>query len=225
MKKFILRLLLVLVCAVLLVQIWIFTSLAYWRFFPVESTMFMRTYYWTTPNAKVVHEWKDSEDISDNFKRAVITAEDGRFLEHNGFDWAGIEDAIKKNEKKGEVVAGGSTISQQLAKNLFLFNKRSYLRKGQEAVATWMMERMWSKARILEVYVNSVEFGEGIYGIEAATQHYYGKSAKSLTKDQAAQLASMLPNPRYYQDHDHDGKFKARKIMILRYMKYSHLPN
>lgn len=224
MKKFILRLLLVFVCAVLLVQIWIFTSLAYWRFFPVESTMFMRTYYWTTPNAKVVHQWKDSEDISDNFKRAVITAEDGRFLEHNGFDWQGIEDALKKNEKKGEVVAGGSTISQQLAKNLFLFNKRSYVRKGQEAVATWMMERMWSKARILEVYVNSVEFGEGIYGIEAATQHYYGKSAKSLTKDQAAHLASMLPNPRYYEDHGPDGKFRARKQMILRYITHSQLP-
>lgn len=212
------------VVLVLLIQCWIFTSLLWWRSQPVETTMFMRIYYFTTPNAKIYHEWKNNDQISNHFKQAVIAAEDGRFLQHRGFDWAGIEHALKRNEKKGEVVAGGSTISQQLAKNLFLYNKRSYLRKGQEAVITWSMERIWSKKRILEVYVNSVEFGKGIYGIEAAAQHYYGKSAKNLNRDQAAQLAAMLPNPRYYQDHPNDRKLQNKKRMILRYMSHSRLP-
>ncbi len=224
MKKFLMRCIMVVVCFVLLIQIWIFASLAWWRFFPVESTMFMRTYYWTTPDAKIYHEWKDADQISDHFKRAVITVEDGRFLQHKGFDWDGITHALKRNEKKGEVVAGGSTISQQLAKNLFLYNKRSYLRKGQEAIATWMMERMWSKHRILEVYVNSVELGKGIYGVEAAAQHYFGRSAKNLSRDQAIQLAAMLNNPKYYQTHPNDRKLQIRKRMIQRYISHTQLP-
>lgn len=122
------------------------------------------------------------------------------------------------------MVAGGSTISQQLAKNLFLYNQRSFIRKGQEAVATWMMERMWSKRRILEVYMNSVEFGQNIYGVEAATQFYYGKSAKSLTREQAAFLAALLPNPKYYQDHRNDRKLQYRKRVILKYMNGTQIP-
>ena len=111
-----------------------------------------------------------------------------------------------------------------MAKNLFLYNQRSFIRKGQEAVATWMMERMWSKRRILEVYMNSVEFGENIYGVEAATQYYYGKSSKSLTREQAAFLAALLPNPKYYQDHRNDRKLQYRKRVILRYMNGTQLP-
>ncbi|GAA5010775.1 monofunctional biosynthetic peptidoglycan transglycosylase [Acinetobacter puyangensis] len=187
--------------------------------------MFMRTYYWTTPDAKIYHQWKDADQISDHFKRAVIAAEDGRFLQHKGFDWDGMMHAVQRNEKKGEVIAGGSTISQQLAKNLFLYNKRSYIRKGQEAVATWMMERMWSKQRILEVYVNSVELGKGIYGVEAASQHYFGKSAKNLSRNQAIKLAAMLPNPKYYQDHPNDRRYQFRQRFINKYISHATLPS
>ncbi len=225
MKKFLIRCMMILLCLVLLIQIWIFASLAWWRIFPVETTMFMRTYYWSTPNAKIYHQWTDSEDISNHFKRAVVTAEDGKFLQHHGFDWDGILHAVQRNGEKGEVVAGGSTISQQLSKNLFLYNKRSYIRKAQEAVATWMMERMWSKKRILEVYMKSVEFGKGIYGVEAASRHYYGKSAKNLTRDQAIRLAALLPNPKYYQDHPNDRKYKFRQRFIAKYIANAQIPS
>ena len=224
MKAFIVRSLLILVSLVLLVQLWIFTSLVWWRTHPVETTMMMRIDYWSEPSKPIKHEWRDYDQISDYLKHAVVAAEDGKFLQHNGFDWAGMQFALERNKDKGKVVAGGSTISQQLAKNLFLYNKRSFLRKGQEAVATWMMERVWSKERILEVYLNSVEFGENIYGVEAATQHYFGKSAKNLSREQAAFLAAILPNPKYYQDHRDDRKLKYRKRMIQKYMRYSHIP-
>ena len=121
-------------------------------------------------------------------------------------------------------MAGGSTISQQLAKNLFLFNQRSFVRKGQETIATFMMERMWSKQRILEVYLNSVEFGENIYGVEAASRYYFGKSSKSLTREQASFLAAILPNPKYYQQHKNDKRIKNRQQMIQRYMRYADVP-
>ena len=138
--------------------------------------------------------------------------------------WEGIQHALERNKDQGQVVAGGSTISQQLAKNLFLFNQRSFLRKGQEAIATWMMERMWSKQRILEVYLNSVEFGDNIYGIEAATQHYFGKSSRSLSREEAIFLAAILPNPKYYQDNRSGRGLEPRKRMIRKYMRYSEIP-
>lgn len=216
---------LVLVCFVLFIQIWIFSSLLWWRTQPVETTMFMRTYYYTTSDPKLYHEWRDYDQISDQFKRAVVAAEDGKFLSHHGFDWDGVMFAVNRNEKNGEVVAGGSTISQQLAKNLFLYNERSYIRKGQEAIATWMMERMWSKQRILEVYMNSVELGNGIYGVEAASRHYFGKTAKNLSRDQAIRLAAMLPNPKYYQDHPEDRRYQFRKRFISKYINYAHIPD
>lgn len=224
MKAFIVRSLLVLVSLVLLVQLWIFASLAWWRTHPVETTMMMRIDYWSHSSAAIKHQWRDYDQISDYMKHAVVAAEDGKFLQHKGFDWEGMQFALERNKDKGKVVAGGSTISQQLAKNLFLFNKRSFARKGQEAAATWMMERMWSKERILEVYLNSVEFGDHIYGIEAATQHYFGKSSRSLTREQAVFLAAILPNPKYYQDNRDDRKLRYRKGLILKYMRYSHIP-
>ncbi|UOG18496.1 monofunctional biosynthetic peptidoglycan transglycosylase [Acinetobacter sp. PK01] len=224
MKAFFVRTLLVIVSFILLVQLWIFSSLLWWRTHPVETTMFMRLDYWSEPSKPIQHTWRDYDEISDYVKRAVVTSEDGKFMHHHGFDWEGMQYALERNQDKGKVVAGGSTISQQLAKNLFLYNKRSFIRKGQEAVATWMMERMWSKQRILEVYLNSVEFGENIYGVEAATQHYFGKSARSLTRDQAAFLAAILPNPKYYQDHQNDRKVQIRKKMIRKYMRYSEIP-
>ncbi|KAB1859757.1 monofunctional biosynthetic peptidoglycan transglycosylase [Acinetobacter tandoii] len=224
MKAFFVRTLLVIVSFILLVQLWIFSSLLWWRTHPVETTMFMRLDYWSEPSKPIQHSWRDYDEISDYVKRAVVTSEDGKFMHHHGFDWEGMQYALERNQDKGKVVAGGSTISQQLAKNLFLYNKRSFIRKGQEAVATWMMERMWSKQRILEVYLNSVEFGENIYGVEAATQHYFGKSARSLTRDQAAFLAAILPNPKYYQNHQNDRKVQIRKKMIRKYMRYSEIP-
>lgn len=224
MKAFIVRSLLILVSLVLLIQLWIFASLVWWRTHPVDTTMMMRLDYWSEPSKPIKHHWRDYDQISDYLKNAVVAAEDGKFLQHHGFDWAGMQFALERNKDKGKVVAGGSTISQQLAKNLFLYNKRSFLRKGQEAVATWMMERVWTKERILEVYLNSVEFGDNIYGVEAATQHYFGKSARSLSREQAAFLAAILPNPKYYQDHRDDQKLQYRKRMIQKYMRYSNIP-
>ena len=224
MKAFFVRTLLVIVSFILLVQLWIFSSLVWWRTHPVETTMFMRLDYWSEPSEPIHHKWRDYDQISDYLKRAVVTSEDGKFMHHHGFDWEGMQYALERNQDKGKVVAGGSTISQQLAKNLFLYNKRSFMRKGQEAIATWMMERMWSKQRILEVYLNSVEFGDNIYGVEAASQHYFGKSSRSLSRDQAAFLAAILPNPKYYQEHQNDRRIQIRKKMIRKYMRYSQIP-
>ncbi|MCH7336922.1 monofunctional biosynthetic peptidoglycan transglycosylase [Acinetobacter sp. NIPH 2699] len=223
MKAFLARVVMLVIGVILLIQLWIFSSLVWWRTHPVNTTMFMRLDYWSDLKP-IQHDWRDYDQISDNFKHAVLAGEDAKFIHHHGFDWAGIQFALERNNKKGEVVAGGSTISQQLAKNLFLYNKRSFIRKGQEAAATWMMERMWSKRRILEVYMNSVEFGQNIYGVEAAAQFYYGKSSKSLTREQAAFLAALLPNPKYYQDNRNDRKLQYRKSVILKYMNGTQKP-
>lgn len=224
MKAFLARTVLIVFSVFLLLQLWIFSNLVWWKYQPVHRSMFMHIYEWTEGTPPIRHKWVDSEDISDHLKRALLAGEDAKFTQHHGFDWEGIKFALSRNERKGKVVAGGSTISQQLAKNLFLYNKRSYIRKGQEAIATWMMERLWSKHRILEVYVNSVEFGKGIYGAEAAAQYYFGKSADSLSKSEAARLAALLPNPKYYQTHPNDRKLRNRMAIIQRYMGYQQLP-
>jgi len=150
-------------------------------------------------DAVLKHRWVPYEKISIHLKRALIAAEDSKFILHEGFDIEGIEKALKKNEKKGKVVAGGSTISQQLAKNLFLSGERSYWRKGQEAIITLMLEQMMPKRRILEIYLNVIEWGEGVYGAEAAARHYYRTSASNLGPSQAARLAAMVPRPRYFE--------------------------
>ncbi len=224
MKAFIVRSLLIIFCLLIMIQLWIFSSLIYWRTHPVENSMFMRWTY-LSDFKPIQHEWRDYDQISDNFKHAVVAAEDARFVDHHGFDWTGIEDALQKNMKRDKVVAGGSTISQQLAKNLLFYNRRSYIRKGQESIATIMMERMWSKQRILEVYMNSVEFGDHIYGVEAASQHYFGKNAASLSREQAAFLASILPNPKYYQSHRDDGKLQYKMRMVMKYMRSTRIPS
>lgn len=198
-----------------MIQFWIVGSLLWWRSNPVERTMFMRIQAWKS--VKIEHKWQNYRDISPLFKRAVLVGEDARFFEHSGFDWDGLQLALEKNEKNSGVVAGGSTISQQLAKNLFLYPQRSFIRKGQETLATIYMEKLWSKQRILEVYLNSVELGRGIYGIEAASQHYFHKSNHRLSQKEAIYLASLLPNPRYYQKHPTDVRFKFHKRFITRY--------
>lgn len=224
MKAFIVRFILLVISLFLMVQLWVFASLAWWRYQPVDSTMMMRLDYWSNPSQPIQHKWRDYDQISEYLKRAIVTSEDGKFMQHGGFDWSGTQHALERNKTQGKVVAGGSTISQQLAKNLFLWNKRSFVRKGQEGISTFMMERMWSKERILEVYLNSVEFGDNIYGVEAATQHYFGKSARSLTREQATFLAAILPNPKYYQKHRSHPDILKRQRMIQRYMRHADIP-
>ena len=166
------------------------------------------------PKAFIRQSWVAYPRISANLKLAVIAAEDTAFVDHEGFDWKGMEEAYEKNKKKGKIVAGGSTITQQLAKNLFLSGERSYLRKGQEALITWMLEDRMQKDRILEIYLNVVEWGNGIFGAEAAARHYYGISASQLSREQAAKLAAMLPNPRFY-DRNRSAPYLMRRTYII----------
>jgi len=158
------------------------------------------------PYATLEHDWVPYARISGELKRAIIVAEDAKFVEHDGFDWEGIQRALEKNQRRGRIVAGGSTITQQLAKNLFLSGERSLLRKGQEAILASMLEATMSKRRIFEIYLNVVEWGESVFGAEAAARHYFGASAASLESEQAARLAAMLPRPRYY-DRNRDSPY------------------
>jgi monofunctional biosynthetic peptidoglycan transglycosylase len=176
------------------------------------------------PQAKLAHAWVPYDRISASLKRAVVVAEDSRFVDHEGFDWDAIGKAREKNRKKGKVVAGGSTISQQLAKNLFLSGARTPWRKGQEALITVMIEHVMDKRRILEIYLNVIEWGDGVFGAEAAARHYYGSSASALGPEAAARLAAIVPNPRFY-DRNRNTSFLARKTqMILARMPAAELP-
>ena len=170
------------------------------------------------------YRWVPYAQISDELKKALIASEDARFAEHGGFDWSGIQNAMKKNEKSGKIRGGGSTISQQLAKNLFLNEQRSYLRKGEEAAITAMMEATTDKDRIFALYLNSIEWGYGIFGAEAASQYFYHKSASYLTKQQAAKLAARVPRPLYYIEHPKDKALRKKTNIILRRMGSAELP-
>jgi monofunctional biosynthetic peptidoglycan transglycosylase len=184
--------------AFLLAQVWFFSHILYWSRYHPETTAFMENRLATRTNAKLDHSWVPYGRISIHLKRAVVVAEDAKFLDHEGFDWEAIQDAMMKNTRKGRVVAGASTISQQLAKNLFLSGERSWLRKGQEAIITWMLEQAMTKRRILELYLNVAEWGDGVFGAEAAARHHFGVSAEALNAEQAAWLAAILPAPRKY---------------------------
>jgi len=166
---------------------------------------------------KTEKKWVKFEDMSDNMKRAAVSAEDQLFLKHIGFDMKAIEKAFASN-KKGKKIKGGSTISQQTAKNVFLWPGRSYIRKGFEAYFTLLIEIFWSKERILEVYLNVIEMGDGIYGAEAAAQEYYGKSCRKLTKRQAALIAACFPNPRRWTPQNATPYIRHRQYLILRNM-------
>ncbi len=166
------------------------------------------------PDAQLKHAWVPYARISTHLKRAVLVSEDDKFADHEGFDWEGIQKALEKNEKKGKVVAGGSTISQQLAKNLFLSGERSLFRKGEEALITVMMERIMDKERILEIYLNVIEWGDGVFGAEAAAQHYYGTNAARLSPEQSARLAAMVPRPRFY-DRNRNAPWLLKKTQII----------
>jgi monofunctional biosynthetic peptidoglycan transglycosylase len=188
---------------VLAYQLWFFAHILVWKWVNPGATSFMsiRLDELREQNSKAAlkHQWVDYSHISSHLKRAVVAAEDDRFMQHQGFDLRGIEQALKKNQRKGKSVAGGSSITQQLAKNLFLSPSRSYLRKGQEAVIALMIELLWDKRRILEVYLNVVEWGNGVFGAEAAARHYYRVPASQIGPSAAARMAVMLPNPRQYE--------------------------
>ena len=222
------RLLLGAVLLVVLYQLWIFGHMWWWIDHNPASSAFMDAglsrLQDKNPDAALHHKWVPYGGISLQLKRAIVTAEDSKFLDHEGFDIEGIQNAVEKNIKKGKLVAGGSTISQQLAKNLFLSGKRNFLRKGQEAIITLMIESTWSKRRILEVYLNVIEWGKGVYGAEAAARRYYKTSAAQLNVRQAAQLAAMVPNPQWFENHRSSRKYQRRVNTIARYMRDTQIP-
>ena len=165
------------------------------------------------------HDWEPIENISINLQKAVIASEDGNFLKHSGFDFTAMQKAFKNNNR-GKKLKGGSTISQQTAKNVFLWQGRSYVRKGLEAYFTVLIELIWGKERIMEVYLNSIEMGEGVYGAEAAAKYWYKTDAKSLTKKQAAGIAAILPNPRKFKASNSSSYIEKRKGKIVKVMRH-----
>ncbi|MBE8720000.1 monofunctional biosynthetic peptidoglycan transglycosylase [Sphingobacterium pedocola] len=172
---------------------------------------------------KIVKEWLDYEDISDNLKRAALAGEDAHFMTHNGFDTKAIKEALEKN-KEGKKLRGGSTISQQVAKNVFLWPERSWLRKGLETYFTVLIEIFWSKKRILEVYLNVIEMGQGVYGAEAASRYYFYKSGKSLSKKEAALIIAILPSPQKWDARNPSNYVNRRANNIVRYLSYYSIP-
>lgn len=216
------------VAVVLLYQLWIFGHIWWWVDHNPSTSAFMEqrleVLQSKKPDAELRHQWVPYNRISNNLKRALIAAEDSKFLDHEGFDWEGIQKAYEKNQKKGMIVAGGSTISQQLAKNLFLSSRKAFWRKAEEAVITVMLERMMSKRRILEIYLNVIEWGNGVFGAEAAARHYYQTSAANLSAEQAARLASMVPNPRYFDTHRNSRGLERKTGIILMRMNQVQAP-
>jgi monofunctional biosynthetic peptidoglycan transglycosylase len=214
--------------AVLLLQLYFFLTICWWTRFDPSSTSMMRQQLSVlrekNPDARLEQAWVPYERISNNLKRAVIASEDANFIDHDGIDWDALEKAYERNNKRHKVVGGGSTITQQLAKNLFLSGSRNYLRKGQELVIAYMLEAVMSKQRILEIYLNVVEFGSGVFGAEAAARHYYRIPAARLNATQSARLAVMLPNPRYYDRHRDTSYLLRRSAIIQRRMAASELP-
>lgn len=212
----------------LVYQVWVFAHVLWWIDHNPASSAFMQAglarIQADRPDAELRHKWVSYDKISIHLKRAIIAAEDSKFLNHEGFDIEGIQNAVEKNLKKGRLVAGGSTISQQLAKNLFLSADKSFVRKGQEAIITLMIETTWSKRRILEVYLNVIEWGDGIYGAEAASRRYFKKPAKNLSAGQAAALAAMVPNPRWFEDNRASRKYQRRVATISARMHAVQVP-
>ncbi len=218
----------VLVLLLLAWQGWYFGWVVWWKFVNPSTTSFMSLRLdelrEKDPRSELKKEWVPYGRISVHLKRAVVAAEDAKFSEHEGFDWEGIQKALEKNQKKGKIVAGGSTISQQLAKNLFLSGEKTPWRKAQEAVITLMLEAVLDKRRILEIYLNVVEWGDGVFGAEAAARHYYGVSAAQLSAEQAARLAVLLPNPRKFGRLPNSSYLAARSQLILGRMNSAEIP-
>lgn len=216
------------VAAVLVYQAYLFVSVAWYRWFDPQQTAFMAAEQSRLsrldPPRVIEHVWVPYKNISRYAKRAVISAEDTGFMSHSGVEWGAIEQAARANFESGQIERGGSTITMQVAKNLFLSSDRSYIRKAQELVIAVMIDSVWSKQRILEVYLNIAEWGVGVFGIEAAAQHYFDTSASRLNPRQAAWLASILPAPRRY-DADRSSTWIQRKTgVIMRRMPQVNIP-
>ncbi|OLL29884.1 monofunctional biosynthetic peptidoglycan transglycosylase [Burkholderia sp. SRS-W-2-2016] len=218
----------VLAFAWLATQAYYFAQIALWNVVDPRSTAFMRSDAWRLsqdrPDLAVQRTWVPYEQISRNLKRAIIASEDANFVNNNGYETDAILQAWERNKAKGRIVRGGSTISQQLARNLFLSREKSYIRKGQELIITWMLETLMDKQRIFEIYLNSVEWGNGVYGAEAAAQYYYKTSASKLSAAQAARLAVMLPRPKYFDEHRNSAYLAQRSRVIARRMGAAELP-
>ncbi|EUJ11542.1 monofunctional biosynthetic peptidoglycan transglycosylase [Methylophilaceae bacterium 11] len=222
------RILAFLLVWIIVYQLWIFLHIVWWIKFNPSTSAFMEdrlaVIQEKNPDAELKYKWVDYPKISNHLKRALVASEDAKFVNHEGFDWEGIEKAYEKNLKKGKLVAGGSTISQQLAKNLFLSSKRTPWRKAEEALITLMLEKMLSKRRILEIYLNVIEWGNGVFGAEAAAKHYFKTSAAGLNRQQAAKLAAMVPNPRFYDDHRNTRYLNRRTATIQARMRFAEVP-
>ena len=207
---------------------WLAAHIGWYRYNPPRETAFMTQRMDEArakdPVARLRYTWVPYAKISPQLKRAMVAAEDAKFVEHAGFDWDGIQSALDKNRRKGRVVAGGSTITQQLAKNLFLSPAKSYLRKGEEAVVTVLLEAMLPKQRILELYLNVIEWGNGVFGAEAAAQRYFGISAAQLSAEQAARLAAMAPSPRLFERRPDSAYLAGRTATILARMPGAAVP-
>ena len=209
-------------------EFWFLAQILYWVEHNPATTRVMdarlEALRQNQPEAALDQKWADYERISIHLKRAIIIAEDAKFVDHEGFDWEGIQRAMDKNQRRGKFVAGGSTITQQVAKNLFLSGERSMLRKGQEAILAAMLEASMDKRRIFEIYLNVAEWGENVFGAEAAARHYFGVGAAGLEPEQAARLAAMLPRPRYY-DHNRDSAYLVNySESILAQMSAAQVP-
>jgi monofunctional glycosyltransferase len=209
-------------------QFWFLAHIWYWADHNPENTAFMRARLaierQDDPRARLAHQWVPYHRISPHLKRAVIAAEDDKFVDHSGFDWEAMKKAHERNVKEGEIVVGASTVSQQLAKNLFLPSHRTWWRKAQEAAITAMLETVLSKRRILEIYLNVVEWGDGVFGAEAGARHHFGVPAAALTPEQAARLAVMLPSPRSYPPGRDTLYLQSRTATILGRMPYARIP-
>ena len=214
--------------AIVLVLGWYAAHILWWRDHAPGETAFMAMRAAEQrEHGKPVrrsYQWVPYERISPALKRAMIAAEDAKFVDHEGFDWDGIAEALEKNQRKGRVVAGGSTITQQLAKNLFLSPVRSWLRKGEEAVITVMLEALLDKRRIFELYLNVIEWGNGVFGAEAAARRYFNEGAAQLSPEQAARLAAMAPNPRFYENRQGAPGLNKKIGIILARMPGAEVP-
>jgi monofunctional biosynthetic peptidoglycan transglycosylase len=216
------------VIAWLATQAFYFAQIAIWNYVNPRSTAFMRSDAWRLsqerPDLSIQRTWVPYDQISRNLKRAIIASEDANFVNNSGFETDAILQAWERNKAKGKIVRGGSTISQQLARNLFLSREKSYIRKGQELIITWMLETLMEKQRIFEIYLNSVEWGNGVYGAEAAAQYYYKIPASKLSAAQAARLAVMLPRPKYFDEHRGSAYLAQRARVIAHRMGAAELP-
>jgi monofunctional biosynthetic peptidoglycan transglycosylase len=221
-----------LLCVVILYQLWLFCMVVWYAHRNPASSSVMRQEFARLreqdPKARLRFEWVDYDRISNTLKRAVIASEDANFIDHDGIEWDAMRKAWEYNQEQAEIgrsaMRGGSTITQQVAKNLFLSGSRNYLRKGQELILAYMIEWVMPKRRILEIYLNIAEWGVGVFGAQAAAEHYYGTSAARLTGPQAARLAAMLPNPRYYDKRGVTAYLGRRAGILQRRMQQVDIP-